>query len=127
MAERGLSEQQQAKFEDRLLGQLRPGNTTAVSIYSPPTTSAGIIDEVMVANTTAITANFSIFLDNDGTTFDEATAIFFKVKLEGNSTLSWTPADGRGVKLNNPTANLAVKTETASAITFSVFGREKGR
>ncbi|KKL05587.1 hypothetical protein LCGC14_2604560, partial [marine sediment metagenome] len=52
------------------LGQLRPANTTAASIYSP---AAGVIAEIhtiFIANNTNGAIAARLFHDDDGTTYD---------------------------------------------------------
>lgn len=102
------------------LAQLRPGNTTAVSAYSPPSTTQAQITKVIVCNTAATTQKFRIFLDHDGTTYDETTALFWDVVVSTDTTVEidgdWWMTDSSG--------NLAVRTDSASAFTFTVFGAE---
>lgn len=75
---------------------------------------------VLVCNTTANSHDFRIFLDNDGTTYDETTALFFDEALAANTTREiegdWW--------MGNSSGNLAVRTDTNSAFTFTVFGAE---
>jgi hypothetical protein len=102
------------------LGQLRPGNTTAVSVYSPPSTTQAQITKIVVCNTAATTQKFRIFLDHDGTTYDETTALFWDIVTPTDTTVEidgdWWMTDSAG--------NLAVRTDSASAFTFTVFGAE---
>ena len=100
------------------LGQTRPSNTTAVSIYSPDGGEVANILDIVVCNTTSSGATFSIYHDEDGTTYDEDSALFFSVNLPGNKTViieaNWWMRDSDG--------NLAVKSGTADAINFTVNG-----
>ncbi len=102
------------------LAQVRPGNTTAVSVYSPPNTVQAQITRVVVCNTASTTRKFRIFLDHDGTTYDETTALFWDIVVPTDTTVEidgdWWLTDSAG--------NLAVKTDSASAFTFTVFGAE---
>jgi len=74
----------------------------------------------MVCNTTTTAHTFRFFIDDDGTTFDESTSMFFDTNVNGNTTLEvstfWA--------MNLSTGNAAVKTDTNSAFTFSLFGAE---
>lgn len=104
----------------KILGQLRPADTNAASIYSPAAGTIGIISTIIVCNTTGSTAAYSIFLDDDGTTYDESTALYFGVNLAANTSdkiQTYIPMD-------DSSGNIAVKTGTSSALTFSVFGTE---
>ncbi len=102
------------------LGQLRPGDTNAVSIYSPPSTTQAQITRIVVCHTAASTSKFRIFLDHDGTTYDETTALFWDIVVPTDTTVEidgdWWMTDSAG--------NLAVRTDSASAFTFTVFGAE---
>ncbi len=102
------------------LGQSRPANTTAVSIYSPGASTETVIHNIVVSNTSASSAAYRICVDDNGTTYDETTAMFWDVSLGANST------DILELKIcmNNSTGNLSVRTDTASALTFTVNGEE---
>lgn len=102
---------------EQTLGQSRPSDTTAVSIFSP-TTENVIIKAIVVCNTTDTEATFRIFLDDDGTTYDESTALFWDATIAGNKTVQIDTY----YAMNNVDGNLAVRTGTNSAITFTVFG-----
>lgn len=104
----------------RILAQSRPGNTTAVSVHSPLASSYTKITRVIVCNTASTTQKFRIFLDNDGTTYDETTALFWDITVPTDTTVEiegdWW--------IDNSSGNLAVRTDSASAFTFTVFGTE---
>jgi len=107
-------------LQEKQLGQLRPANTTAASLYSPPALTTAIIKGLTICNTTATTATFRVFNDDDGSTYDETTALFFDAEIEGNVTISVT-----GYKaMDNSAGNFAVRTDTANALTFTLFGAE---
>ena len=102
------------------LAQSRPGDTNAVSIYSPATSTNATIKKIWVCNTASTTQKFRIFLDQDGTTYDETTALFWDTALVTDTTLE-IDADW---PMDKSTGNLAVRTDSASAFTFTVFGSE---
>jgi len=107
-------------LQEKQLGQLRPANTTAASLYSPAANITGIAKNLVICNTTTSTAKFRVFVDDDGTTYDETTALFFDVILLGNQSVQidmFTP-------LNDSTGNFAVRTDTNDALTFTLFGAE---
>ncbi len=104
--------------QTRLLGQLRPTDTNATSIYSPD--DYAIIDRILVCNQGGITPKFRIFLDDDGTTYDETTAIYWDICMKADETIE---IDGP-LFMADSSGNLAVRTDTASDLTFTVFGRE---
>lgn len=102
------------------LGQARPANTTAVSIYSPDTGMVVRVLNVMACNTTGGAVTFRLFHDNDGTTYDETTALYFDAALAANTTVLLDV----NLFMANPAGNLAVRTSSNSAITFTVYGEE---
>ena len=100
------------------LAQSRPGDTNAVSVYSPSASTQTEITRVLVCNTTGNTPTFRIFLDNDGTTYDQTTALYYDMAMTANQTIT---IEG---SLWMSGGNLAVRSSAASEITFTVFGAE---
>ena len=109
-----------AKLQEKQLGQARPGDTNAVSIYSPPDSTTTIITHIFVCETAGNTAGFRIFVDDDGTTYDETTALYFDQPTVANTTAR-IPCY---IAMNNTDGNFAVRTATASELTFTIFGVE---
>ncbi len=107
-------------LQEKQLGQLRPANTTAASLYSPAASTTAILRTLHVSNTTASSAKYRLFVDDDGTTYDETTAIAFDITLPANTT----DTHEFHVAMNNSTGNFAVRTDTANALTFSLHGVE---
>lgn len=107
-------------FTTKQLGQLRPANTTAASIYSPAANTVTQIKTIIVCNTTSSSASYRIFLDDDGTTYDESTALYWDISLPGNTTESIEV----NLAMDDSTGNLAVRTSSANALTFTAFGAE---
>ena len=107
-------------LQEKQLGQARPANTTAVSLYSPGTGVTAIIKGVFIANTTGTAAKFRLFVDDDGTTYDESTALYWDASVPANSTVEICTF----MAMNNASGNMAVRTDTASALTFTAFGAE---
>lgn len=107
-------------IQEQTLGQARENSTNAVSVYSPAIKTTAVIKTVVLCNQTGSAATFRIFLDDDGTTYSEATALFYDAPLAANSTVTidtfWT--------MNNVDGNLAYRSNTANAITITVFGAE---
>jgi len=102
------------------LGQLRPANTTAVSIFSPRAKVLVQVVSLLVCNTTGTAATFRIFHDDDGTTYDETTSLFFDESCPANQTRKVIEED---VWMSNSSGNIAVATGTNSALTFTLYGR----
>ena len=107
-------------IQEKQLGQLRPADTVAASLYSPPASTTAIIKSIVVSNTTGSAATFRIFLDEDGTTYDESTAHFFDVNIGANTTVIvdtyWA--------MDTDAGNLAVRSGTSNALTFTAYGAE---
>ena len=107
--------------QQKMLGQLRPANTTAASVYTPPAKASAIIDTIIITNTTGNTPTYRLFLDNDGTTYDQTTALEYDIPMAANESIALTD---RNFYMDNSAGNLAVRTSAASEITFTVFGKE---
>lgn len=100
------------------LGQDRPAGTAAVSLYTPDSGVFAKVEKVVVVATAAGLA--SIFHDEDGTTYDQSTALMYDRTMAANESLIYEI----DAYMNNPSGNLAVKTSVASAITFTAYGTE---
>ena len=100
------------------LGQARENSTNAVSVYSPGASEEVIIKSVIVANTSGSAATVRIFHDDDGTTYDESTALAWDVNIPADSV--WD----REVTLcmNDSTGNLAYRSSVANALTITAYG-----
>ena len=103
------------------LGQARENSTNAVSVYSPSTSTETIIKSILVANTSGANATVRMFLDDNGTTYDESTAIAWDVTIPANSV--WD----REVTLcmNVSTGNFAYRSSVANALTITLCGTEQ--
>lgn len=101
------------------IAQSRPSNTNAVSAISPTDGQIIQVTSVFICNTTGSNATCRIFHDEDGTTYDQSTALFYDVTLAANTSLHIDLAD---TWLRDSTGNLAVRVGTASAITFTFYG-----
>lgn len=107
-------------IQEKQLGQARPGSTSAVSLYSPGASTTGILKNLIICNTTTALANMRVFMDDDGSTYDETTAIFWDVQIDANSTIQIDLHAG----MNDAAGNIAVRTDVADALTFTLYGVE---
>lgn len=105
------------------LGQARENSTNAVSVYSPPAGAQTIIKTILITNTSGASATVRVFVDDDGTTYDESTAIVWDAQVPVNDTLSVTYQSDT-LAMNNSAGNLAYKSSVANALTITVFGLE---
>ena len=105
------------------LWQSRPAGTTAVSVYSPPTdTTESNAKSVIICNTGTTVANASIYLDDNGTTFTEETAVFWQNPVQISETVVF---EGFLTSNGGTAANYAVQSSVASTLTFTGSGVEK--
>lgn len=102
------------------LGQSRPGNTTAASLYSPADGVVAEITGIVVAETAGTGAAFRICHDEDGTTYDETTALYWDTPVAANTSIEREMS----IYMVDPSGNLSVRTDTAGALTFTVYGLE---
>ena len=105
----------------KVLAQLRPADTNAASLYSPPDNTSTELTKLVICNQTGSSVTFRLFLDDNGTTYDQSTALFYDQSISAN--LTWTE-DLRGWGMNDTSGNLAVRSGTSSALTFTLFGKE---
>ena len=105
---------------EKFLGQSKPADANAVSIYSPPAGFRVIVKTVNIVNTGASAINVRIFYDDAGTTYDGSTALIWDREiLPGVPFIInvWWASD-------QVVANFAVRTDTADDATFTFFGVE---
>ena len=108
-------------IQEKQLGQVR--NTTggsAESIYSPGASTTAIVKSIVICNQTGTPDTFAIYVDDDGTTYSEETALFHDVAIGANETIIlnvW-------LAMNNAASNIAVEAATTDAVTFTAFGLE---
>jgi len=107
-------------FTEKQLAQARENSTNAVSVYSPAASTTGIVRTIVLCNTSGADATFRIFLDDDGSTYDESTALFWDEDLLANQTLQLDVY----YPMNDASGNLAYRSSVANAITITIAGAE---
>lgn len=107
------------------LAQVRPSGTSAVNAFKKGARSKIIITSILVANTTNGSVNYSIYLDNNGTTYDQTTALFYAVALAANSTVLIEFYNGLAIDGSTAQGNMAVQTSSSQALTFTITGIER--
>ena len=108
-------------IQPKQLGQSRPANTNAASIYRPAPGITGIVSSVCIVNTGSSRILVRIFHDDDGVTYDESTALLWDEPIDPGSPFyrdCYWPA-------NNSGGNFAVRTDTANDAVFTFYGSEK--
>ncbi len=102
------------------LAQVRPGTATAATAFTA--TLHTEVTAVWICNTTSSAAKFGIFHDEDGAVFNQTTALHYQQSIAGNTTVRFEfNSQGAGLGMQ-PSSNLGIETDTASAITFTVYG-----
>jgi UTP:GlnB (protein PII) uridylyltransferase len=105
---------------NKQLAQATPPDTTAVSIYSPDRRDKFTIENIIICNTSGSAVTYRIFVDDDGSTYDTTTAIAYDVSLTANTT----DIIEVNLYMSDPEGNLAVRTSTGAALTFTVNGSD---
>ena len=107
-------------YQEKQLGQARDNDTSTHSVYSPGAKVTAIITTVVLANTSSRSAEVNVYIDDDGTTYDESTCIAPNILIPRGASeiiMGFFP-------MNNSSGNLAYKQGTANAITITAFGVE---
>jgi hypothetical protein len=107
------------RVSNKLLGQARAAGTDPVSVYSPE--QPVIIRSYSIVNVGGVDALVRVFMDNDGATYDESTAILpgWDVLIEAASSVlveGWFPMDNRN-------GNFAYRSSVGDALTLTVWGQ----
>lgn len=105
------------------LGQVQPTVTTAVLLFSPATAGmTAVVKSVLVCNTTASAAVFSLYHDVNGySSYTTATALFYQVSIPANSSVVYNFF----LAIGTSTGQLGVQSGTASALTITAYGAEQ--
>lgn len=102
------------------IAQVRPANTTAATAFTA--TIKTEVTSIIVSNTSGATAKCRIFHDDDGSTYDETTSLYWDVTVNADSTFEISAGvDGAGFTIGE-NGTLGVRTSVASALTFTVYG-----
>jgi len=87
------------------------------SIYAGPATGIAIIKQVIISNHEATAGTFSLWHDDDGTTYDDTTNLAEGVPIDANSMVVldvWWPIDTAG--------NIAADADAANKLTITLYG-----
>ena len=108
----------------RTLAQSHAPNTSAYTIYGPDSRSGAGVRNIVICNTGGNAATASVYLDYDGNTFSNATAIAFSMYIPAFST-QMIEFGEPGLILSGQTGSkLGVQANTANVVTFTVLGYE---
>jgi hypothetical protein len=102
------------------LAQSRPAGTTIAAVYTAARPTE--ITQIVVCNTTASPATFQLCHDDNGTTYDETTALYWNVSVPAASTTTITANTlGEGISIDGG-GSVAFRTSVVSALTISIYG-----
>lgn len=76
---------------------------------------------IAICNTTGSAANASLYHDDDGTTYDQTTALMYAQPIPANSTV-WVKAEAFGFITIKRGGAIGIQSGTASALTFTAYG-----
>ena len=107
-------------FQEKQLGQARENSTSAVSVYSPGSGVTTIIKTIFLTNTSGSPADYRLFCDDDGTTYDESTTLAWDVEIGDDEMVEIDCF----IAMNDSSGNFAYRSSVANAITITLFGAE---
>ena len=107
-------------FQENILGQVRPADTTAASVYSPASSATWIGKNLTVCNTSGSATTFRVFHSASGTTYDETTALLWEHPIAAATTVQITSLMAGNVS----TGNVGVRSGAGNALTFTFYGAE---
>ena len=102
------------------LAQVRPGVTTTTTLFSA--TLRTEVTCIFVANTSTASCSMSLYHDDDGTTYSEATALYNAKTVPVNDTIKIeanVPGSGLTIRAGG---SLGCKSSVTNALTFTVYG-----
>ena len=103
----------------KVLGQAAPANTNETSLYAVGVGKQAVVSSLTISNVTDTDATATVWVKVDNATAADSNAILKDVNISANSVIALT----LGVTLGELDV-LAVKSGTASALTFMAFGQE---
>lgn len=102
------------------LAQARPSSTTAVSLFSPISPKQYRLQRIFVANVGTGNVSFYLFHDENGTTYDETTAIAWEVTLARGQFYT----EELNIDMLDSAGNFGIKTSAANDLNFTLYGDE---
>jgi hypothetical protein len=102
------------------LAQSRPSGTSAVSVFTASMVTE--VTKIVIANTTGSAADAYIFHDDDGSTFDQSTALIYNKSVPANDYITLEAGAIGGGLFVSDGGEIGVQTDTGSALTFTLYG-----
>lgn len=110
-------------MSQELLGQARPADTNNAVLIAGELNWENIVQELLICNTTGSDELARVFHSKAGTTYTQATALLYD-KLVPRNDFVQVRFRALGVIDKD---NLAIRTSTASALTFTAYGIRQKR
>ena len=92
--------------------------TSAVTVYTTPSDTRALMQDIIIANTTAGALTYNVFLVPATGTAGTANAIFFGVSLAANTSYHWS-----GTQTLFPGDTIQVQA-SATGLTISISGQQ---
>lgn len=108
----------------RLLAQLRPAATSAVTLFSPTANRPYSLDLIIATNNTANSVDITMYHDAAGTTYDDTTCVLATAPLKAGETLQYVLTVG--LADYQSAGGIGVKTSIADSVNFTVYGELEG-
>ena len=102
------------------LGQATPATATAATIYTVPSATQVVGMVLFVCNTDTADHVFGVFQDDNGSTYDDTSALYLGTNIAASTTvvIAIGPMSTSG-------GTIGVKTDdTSSSLTFTLNGTE---
>lgn len=103
------------------LAQARPTNTSTATLYTAPSGIKIEVTRVVICNTTGSAAAASLFHDDDGTTYDQTTALRYAKSVPANDSIELEFEIGSGLFVSAG-GSLGIQSGTGSALTYTLYG-----
>lgn len=101
------------------LAQVRPAVTTPVALLDAPAKVE--VTRIFICNTTGSAVDVSLFHDDDGSTYDQSTALIYQDSLAANESRIIDLEIDAGIVVDIA-GSLGCQVGTANAVNFTVYG-----
>lgn len=102
------------------LVQLRPADTNAATALTA--TVSIELTKIVICNTSGAAATCRIYHDEDGTTYDETTALLWDRDIPvGTPVILNSTSEEAGFTIG-PAGSLGIRSSVADALTFTLYG-----
>jgi len=102
------------------LAQVRLASATASTVFTAVLRTE--LTRVQIVNVTAANETFRLYHDDDGTTYDESTALYWDEAISGNRALQVDIAIEDGGILIDRGGSIGFRPNTNNALTVTIYG-----